>query len=63
MSFIHYDELVLLVRDLVLAEPDPEGVRHRAVSAARKRPQPRPEPSPEALHHLMASLSRKRPRR
>ncbi len=63
MSFTFHDDQIQLTRDHLLAEPAPEGVCHRAVSAASKRPQPRPEPSPEALRHLMASLSRKRPRR
>ncbi|GMU55491.1 MAG: hypothetical protein AMXMBFR33_46370 [Candidatus Xenobia bacterium] len=56
-----HDDQALLTRDHLLAEPAPEGVRHRVVSVTARPPLPRPAPSPEALRHLMASLSRKRP--
>ncbi len=60
MSFTFHDDQALLTRDHLLAEPTPEGVRHRAISATGERPLSRPEPSPEALRLVMASLSRKR---
>ncbi len=62
MSFTFPDDQALLTRDHLLAEPAPEGIRHRVVSVTMRRPPlPRPAPSQEALRHLMASLSRKRP--